>query len=336
MRKKKVVLWNILLIPSIIVFVDLFCFIAIGSPLIESGHFDSGAGQEGRTAYLGYLPASGTEHMQLGIVDGDTTFYNYYRMDSYQRREIPASQDTVKDERYALFFGCSVAFGYGLENEETLPYLYQEADLRSKGYSYAYNGFGTNHMLSRLEHENLREQVAEPDGSAYYIFLWSHIPRNIPDYKSYTHWCNFCPTYSVEGGEPVFRGNLREGSPVKARIYELMYRSALVRMMEFNHPNEIVDEHLQLAVQVIKKSKAEYSRQFGNENFTVVVHPSDWDEMHSQHWESFESLLKENDIDYLNLFEVYPYNDEHKLKGDPHPNGMANKKLIKAILASRN
>ena len=49
------------------------------------------------------------------------------------------------------FFGCSLMFGEGLNDDETLPYFLHELDLRISVKNFAWHGYGVHQALRILE-----------------------------------------------------------------------------------------------------------------------------------------------------------------------------------------
>lgn len=102
-----------------------------------------------------------------------------------------------------LIFGCSFAFGYGLENEQT--WVWQLARLLGNNWqleNYAQNSYGAGQMLCLLEHNLILPQTAQKR-FALFLAIEDHLRRNEIIYGM--------PHYSLgrdgipqEGGQPRF------------------------------------------------------------------------------------------------------------------------------------
>jgi hypothetical protein len=78
-----------------------------------------------------------------------------------------------------LFFGCSFTFGEGVNDNETLPYQFEEkARGRFKAFNFGFHGYGPHHILAILENAMERNIVAaHPPRYAVYQAITGHIDR---------------------------------------------------------------------------------------------------------------------------------------------------------------
>src|SRR5262249_21411136 len=70
---------------------------------------------------LGYKPPSNAEVFSTKKFDGDLIFNVVYSTDEHNRRITPVKNRKQRN-RFILFFGCSMVFGEGVGNEETMPF----------------------------------------------------------------------------------------------------------------------------------------------------------------------------------------------------------------------
>ena len=120
--------------------------------------------------HIGTVPYGDSIYHDFKIQNADTIFNVHYSFDKNCTRITPDFDSTRT--KYALFFGCSLAFGYGLNDNQTLPYFFQQISNQYNAYNYAYEGYGTNQMLARLEYQDLSKQVKGKDGISFlYLFL---------------------------------------------------------------------------------------------------------------------------------------------------------------------
>lgn len=99
-----------------------------------------------------------------------------YGFDAQGRRVTPASD--AKPQAELLLFGCSFTFGYGLEDQET--WAWKLGKLLGPAWrlsNYAYNGFGPQQMLTRLE-EGMVESPSAPERAALFLAIGHQIRRN--------------------------------------------------------------------------------------------------------------------------------------------------------------
>ncbi len=320
---------NVFLLGSMVLALELFCFFSLGMPARphkvykEVKHPDGHIQKE-----IGNLPLANTEIQDVKVLgEGDTAFKVTYEIDQYSRRTTPKVDSA---QEYALFFGCSIAFGHGVENFENLPGQYQAVCNGVASYNYAHRGQGTNHMLARLQHHNLREQVREESGKAFYIFFWDHIYRAIGSMERYTDWLYNAPYYKLEDGKLVRDGSFRSGRKAVSWFYEKVFQTSIVRYFEIGFPIELNESHFNLIAEMILESKKAYAEQFGNDEFYMVVHPT------FVHYtpEEFEAFLKTVESKGIQVFDyknVVEYGGKYTLRGDPHPSPTTYKLVAEAL-----
>lgn len=320
LKKKKYLFANLIIVFPILLLFELTCFFLIGMP--DKPVIDFSIPELKMTDLekdLGNCPRPfDTIH---DIKEG--VFEVEYHIDGNSRRITPG-YDSLKTE-YALFFGCSIAFGYGLEDDQTMAYYYQnEANCNSK--NYAYNGYGTNQMLARFEHEDLSENVEEENGVAYYLFFWDHIKRAIGTMDRYNEWVANAPYYYFEGANLKRNKSFREGRYWVSRFYEFAYQTSIAQYFEIDFPSELRGDHYDLIAAMVESSKNEYEKQFGNDDFYLVFYPN-WKDYEEVQLDKFKTYLDKREIEYIDLNTFMDYNEENSLDGDPHPNAKTNEVL---------
>lgn len=78
-------------------------------------------------------------------------------------------------KRPLIFFGCSFIYGFGLENNQTLPYKIARLTNRTV-YNRAYNCWGAQHVLYQLKRKDFEKEV--PDAEfIIYTFIYDHLNR---------------------------------------------------------------------------------------------------------------------------------------------------------------
>lgn len=329
-RKNKAILSNIVLIPLLILLVEIGCYLSLGLPTAANKDFSLPDLEEGHIGRkIGTVPYADSVYHGSLISDMDTVYDVHYAIDKNNSRITP-EYDSTKSE-YALFFGCSIAFGKGIEDNETLPYYFQTTSERHNAYNYAFEGYGTNHMLARLEYQNLSQFIEEEEGLAVYVFFWDHIYRAIGSMHRYTNWMSNAPYYTFKEGQLVRRKMFRDGRPRLSKFYEIFHQSAIAKRFEIDLPIKLNQQHFDLISEMILKSKELYTLQFGNEDFFVAFYPS-YIVYSKEEMDHFKSHLTDKGIEYIDLNDFLSYSAEHTLGGDPHPNPETNELLAKELL----
>jgi len=306
----------------------MVCFYLLGSPDRIQKDFSLPFLEANHIALdLGFPPAANSVTHDKKEIEGVIAFDVEYSIDEHCRRITP-KYDSLSNE-YALFFGCSITFGYGVNDTSTIPYSYQKA-ANSISYNYAANGWGMSNMLARFQREDLSLGVSEKDGVAIYIFFWDHIKRSIGSMDRFVEWVYPYPYFYLDDGKIVRDRTFKDGRYWTSKFYELVYNSSIVEYFKINFPNELRSDHFDLTSEMIAESKREYKSQFGNDNFYVVIIPS-FDETDESEYDEFFDYLDEKGLEYIDLRDFIEYGPEYHLYGDPHPNAMYNEMISKEI-----
>ena len=317
-----------LIIIPIVIVIEGTCFFLLGSPERMMKDFALPELPDGHIAKdIGYVPYGDSVIADRKEVDGKLVFDVHYSIDEHIRRITP-EYDSTRNQ-YALFFGCSVAFGYGIEDHETMAYFYQD-NAGVNSYNYAYSGWATNNMLARLQRDDLSKNVIEKDGVGFYIFFWDHIHRAIGTMDRYTEWVHPFPYYYMDDGEIKRNKSFKDGRYWVSKFYEFVYNSSIVEYFKINIPNKIRSHHLDLVSEMILESKKNYQKQFGNDQFYTIILPHYQDVDHND-IARFLEYLDAKGIQYIDLSTFVEYGPEYHLEGDSHPNSRFNKMISEEI-----
>jgi hypothetical protein len=165
-RAKKTILANLSLLLALWIAAEIFCFFLLGIPFRPLYSYPTQKLKtDGKLNQLGYLPDPSQAINHVSVVEGDTLFDVDYTIDAMHRRivpENPSRLDSIQRKAYVLFWGCSVTCGFGVEDDETLPYFFEQYHPEYK----AYKGYGTQNALAHLEREEIRSELEETEGFA--------------------------------------------------------------------------------------------------------------------------------------------------------------------------
>jgi hypothetical protein len=249
----------------------------------------------------------------------------WYTTDSLGRR-VTGNNITQPRNRYALFLGCSITFGVMVDDRQSLPSIFERLDGTYRSYNYGVSGYGTHHLLSLFENRNLRSEVAEKDGVAFYIFFYGHIGRAIGDMDTYMSWNNNSPFYYIDGDQIKRNKDFRSGRVLISRFYEFFSKTYFCRYFDIHLPGKFRDHHYRFVARLIKEASRKYKEQFGNENFYVVLSPG-WDRR-------IVPYLRELNLKYLDYSDsrIAPYwYDTYHFAGDGHPRPMLYKIMAERL-----
>ncbi|MDR0801770.1 hypothetical protein [Fluviicola sp.] len=330
LKGKRVILANIALVALLILLLETILFFVLGMPSALKKDFSVPNLPENHIARqvgMTYYPDS--VYHDIKINGTDTVFDVHYSIDHMNKRITPGFDSTKKN--YALFFGCSIGFGYGLEDNQTLAYQVQKQGESINAYNFSISGTGTNHMLAEIKHRDLSKQVTEKDGCGYYIFFWDHLYRAIGTMTRYTEWLHLAPYYKMENRKLVRRKLFKDGRPFISDIYERLYQTNIVKYFEADLPLRLNDSHYDLVTEMVLETKKEYQKQFGNDKFYLVIYPN-YMAYTPEQMQIFKSYLKKKKIKFIDLSQKIVYQGKYTLPGDAHPNAETNELMAKYLL----
>lgn len=328
-RAKKVILSNIVLLFLLVLVVEVYYFHKLDKPsAFKELYSPTILPPEHISNNIGTVPFSDTTINKMMIKNNDTVYNVNYTIDKHTKRVTP--NHSSERDKHALFFGCSITFGEGVEDDETMPYFFQEASNEYNAYNFALAGHATNHTLARLQYKPLPPQVQEEEGIGIYVFFWGHVDRSIGTMNRYCGWLFNAPYYYLDNGQLKRDKMFYNGRKTISKTYEHLYQTNIVKHFGIEIPPKITKSHLKLVTEMIKESEREYLKQFPNNKFYCVLYP-EWDNSYDGMSEYFKDLLNEKEIAVIDL-TWYNYKMEDTLGDDPHPNPSAHKKISQMIL----
>jgi hypothetical protein len=311
--------------------------------LLEAGFWAAEAWRASRTeiviareyyqpdATLGYAPARGLRTHARKRLDGRTLYDVEYEIDGLGRRVTPLD-DREGRERFLLFFGCSFAFGEGVDGAETLPAFVAREARRYVAYNYAFHGYGPHQLLAKLESGSLRDEVSEPEGLLVYVLIGAHVSRAIGSMVVYTSWAHDAPYYALDAaGEPTRHGTFTTGRPWTSLGYALLGGSQVLRFLHLDVPPRITDRHLALTARILGRSAALFREAFGPQRFVVLAYPEHWP---SEIAARLQGHLAGEGIEYLDYSALFgPDRADYFLPGDRHPKARAHAAVARRLVA---
>ena len=333
---KRTILANIILIATLILCVELFCFFKLDMPSANKEIYPTPPSlpDDHIANNIGSVPFADSVYHSVLVKNNDTVFDIHATIDSNCKRFTPNHSD--ERDMHALFFGCSITYGEGVEDNETMPYCFQEMS-GYNSYNFGLSGHSTNHMLARIQYKPLTLQVKEKKGVAFYIFFWDHIHRSIGSMDRYCSWLHNAPYYYIDDNKLKRDKMFYNGRKWISKFYECAYQTNIVKKFGIDFPPKISETHLNLVAEMIRESKSEYLKQFPGNEFYCVIYP-DWANTDKSMIDDFKNKIKEKDIKLVDL-TWFEYKAEHSLGGDPHPSPATHAQISQIIfneIASQN
>lgn len=234
---------------------------------------------------------------------------NEFPTGKYNAGRLPEGLEYSK--KPIVIFGCSYAFGYNLENNETLSYKLSH-QAKVPVYNRAYSGWGIQHMLYQVKNELFYKKVPEPQ-YAIYIYIPDHINRLY--YNSFLSYDTICEKFNLRYKEE--NGTLKE-IPHNNLILNQFQRLYLInKINQHLIINSIkTKKDYDFALKHFVEAKKEMGKHWENTKYVVLFYTS------SQNENYLKNRLKENDFIVIDADEITNKNlcDNKYMRKDFHPN----------------
>jgi len=292
---------------------------------------------------LGYaggknIRVNATKYYQEKVVYSVTYTDNRYgsRISPHDIMTFPGAGYILYDN--VVFFGCSFMVGQGVNDNETLPYQFEELSGESyRAYNYGFHGYGPHQMLRILETGLIDKTIPDKNISiAICEILTNHVERASGKYP-YIIWDVNGPKYVLNhNGEPEYVGSF--GDSIRFQIVHFL-NSILAKSYLLEQTNIRTDlfykkrepKDISLFISIIKKSKELFEEKY-NGHFIVLL----WRLPGDEDYDAILSKLQENHIDVVTTDEIFQGEnlaEKYLIKDDNHPNKLANRKLAEFLLA---
>lgn len=279
-----------------------------------------------RDSILGSALARDTVISHAYVVNDSLIYKQYYHTDRFGRRETPdVTPDSLTSE-FVMVTGCSFAFGYGLNEHETLSYFLDSLSGK-RAYNYGVAGHGTQQTLALLQSRNLHKEITESNGTLVHLFIDDHIPRLIGSRRLIKLWAINFPYYRLEDGKAVRHGSFWTGRHLLTRFYRAISQSAIIDLFDIDIPWYVSDGHMKLFGAVLNEAKSEFLKQYPDGRFLVVIGPN------SKLAARAVSALEDRDVEVLDLSQLFDKEDKrYKIHWtEAHPNDRYNLEVARAI-----
>lgn len=294
------------------------------APYSESSYWEPGACT--RDSTLGSALLKDTVFTHAYVINDSLIYKQYYHTDEFRRRVNPPSYPDSNYTEFAMVTGCSFAFGYGLNERETLSF-FLDSITGKRGHNYGVSGHGTQQTLALLQSRNLRQEINEENGVLIHLFIDDHIKRLIGSRRLIKLWALHFPYYHLENGELKRDGSFWTGRHLTTRFYRAISQSAFLDLFDIDIPWWVSDNDMELFGAVLEESQREFLQQYPNGKFLVVIGPN------SLLAERAVSVLEEKDVKVLDLSSLLD-KDRKRYKihwTEAHPNANYYREVAAAI-----
>jgi len=298
--------------------------------------------------FLGYNPNVG-----YGIKHGDystiaTKQWLKTKEDIYQaqysfyngQRVTPNSNKQSHD--FALFLGGSFAFGEGVNDNQTLPYYYNDAlDKKRHARNYGVSGYGTHQVYTLAKNNIIKDpSIAKAENvDVFYWFIDAHILRA----NGVSEWDKSGPHYELNNGVLTHLGQFKDTRSQRSfikKLTELIWLNSAI----YNSPHWRLrllqnKKNMDLFLTLVKET----DRLMKAKGFNFVVLMQSGSSFNSPlfdkkaYSEKVKQYFKAHNIQFIdiNAFLLQQAKDIEtlRIKGDGHPNALFHKILATYLAA---
>ena len=186
---------------------------------------------------------------------GKTLYECSYSFDNMGRRNTIQSDSLIKD-KVALFFGDAMAFGEGLDDNETLPSLFEKSNIDYKGYNYGFLGHGPTHMLLEISSDRFKEEFKNKKGKVFFVYRDDAIKVSVGKVP----WIEGSPKYQLQDNSIIHDGEYTLADYTEDAIYlpseytDSDYNFTLRIFTEIRKVLRSVSENLELVIMTLPLS----------------------------------------------------------------------------------
>ncbi|MEK8019270.1 MAG: hypothetical protein VSS75_020555, partial [Candidatus Parabeggiatoa sp.] len=223
-----------------------------------------------------------------------------------------------------LFFGGSFTFGEGVNDNETMPYRFEEKGI-FKAFNFGFHGYGPHQMLAILENEIEKAIVSDiPPKFAVYQAIPSHIARC----AGRAWWDQSGPQYLLnEQGEAAYQGPFKNF--LMSRFMTLMTRSNIVRKALSSSAQATSSADIDLFVSIVNQSKNLFKARYGGQFYVLL-----WPSSNSRLYQAILSKLKTRQLVVIKIEDILSDIEKYRIRFpyENHPNQLAHEKIAAYLL----
>ena len=274
---------------------------------------------------LGYAPRKGVAVDVEKVHREGLVYRARYSIDADGLRRSPVAPASAPA---VLFFGGSVTFGEGLDDQEAMPYRVgaRLGDSR-RVYNFGFHGYGPHQMLAALEHHLVESVVRGPVGTVVYQAIPAHLARA----AGRAPWDRRGPWYRLdEQGRVRYEG--RFDDRLGSSLLPTLERS-LVHRRAFGHERGVDPSDVALVAGIVARAREECARRFPGSTFAVLL----WGKPDDPAHRGLASELTRRGIEVHPVRKILPRYTEDPLRYqigafDAHPNARAQDLIARYVV----
>jgi hypothetical protein len=265
---------------------------------------------------LGYGPRKGVVTQAVKRHRGELVYRATYSIEDNGLRRTPAAPGAATS---VLFFGGSVTFGEGLDDEQSMPYRVGEhfgGGVRV--YNFGFHGYGPHQMLAALEQGLAASVVTSPVAAVVYQAIPTHVARS----AGRAPWDREGPWYRLDGrARAQFAGHFDDRFDV--RVAAVLDRAFTYRRI-FGLERSVSDYDVTLFAAIVERARDEASRLFPGSRFMVLL----WGYRDDPTFDRLLAALESRGLSVSLIGDILPHYDDDPDRyriapHDGHPNALA-------------
>jgi hypothetical protein len=257
------------------------------------------------------------------VYEARLVFDAMYTISKEGTRETPAAGQDVTENLVLL--GDSIAFGQGLNDDETIGARLQEAlGGRCRVSNLALIGYGPHQALATLE-EGLDRKIVEPNLPVRAVY---YAAFDLMRAAGRRHWDTAGPCYRLDpDGVLRFKGSFQDWRP--ARFFGLLNKSMLIRSILSNRVTRKSD--MDLFVAILRRADALVRERWGSGLLVIL-----WARADEKYFGETVALLRKAGVRTLTVQEAVAGTGrteaQFRIPIDGHPSADGQIMIAQAVL----
>jgi len=336
----KIVFTNLGITAFLLASVELYLYAPLSNKVISTGNMWK-VEQFKKHDILGYSPpALANKIIGKKYYDNQVVYDTTYSTDhNAQRCTFPRNPNVNKS---VLFFGCSITFGDGINDEQTLPYQVGKLSKEKiNTYNFGYSGYGPHQMLSALDHDLVDKVILEEPKYAIYSAIPGHIVRSSGLQSWLVTWHD--PNYELDKDKHlVYNGHFDDNQvkiTLKDRIRAILSNSNILKRVYSPFATNLKRKQnqgdIERYIEIVSNARDIFEQKYPNSEFHVLwwglLDSYNNDNVVKQVLEKFQQKkLRVHMVEDI-LPNFYQNNPHYQLVFDSHPTPYANYLLAKYV-----
>jgi hypothetical protein len=277
---------------------------------------------------FGYAPVKNSKVTARSFSTDKVIFEVTYTINS-QGLRIGPHTNNYENDRCVLFFGDSITFGHGVNDNEAMPYLVRVKSAgRYTTYNLGFLGYGPHQTLAALEHGIIANLINCEPNYAILQTITDHVERS----SGKAHWDTHGPRYILdENGQVVFTGHFNDYKGINSKLTSLLQRSAIISKI----PSKYSEEEINLFIAIIAKSRELFERNYQDAEFHVIFWDNEWHNVRGELDRVLQGLQAREIRVHLisNILPDYNVNSaKYLIDSDWHPNALAHRLIADYVV----